>query len=72
MYLRKDYNMKKLLIPILALLVLLSVTLTATALTPHGNGIKIRNWVSNDTEYTFSAAYKSSVWYENFSDLRLT
>lgn len=64
--------MKKLLVPLLALFVLLSVSLNATALTPHGNGIKIRNWVSNDTEYTFSAAYKSSVWYENFSDLRLT
>ncbi len=49
----------------------LPVTLSAEALEPHGNGLSMRNWLINDPDYTFSEAYKTSVWYENFSSLEL-
>lgn len=55
-----------------ALLLASSAAVTAAALEPSGNGVKIRNWVTNDPNYSFSEAYKTSVWYENFTSLRLT
>ncbi len=65
-------HMKKALSVILAsLLVGSSATLAASALEPHGTGIKCRNWLTNDPNYTFSEAYMESVWYENFSALEL-
>lgn len=69
--------MKKLLSRVLAVgLALLMFSalaaVTVSALEPHGNNILIRNWVRNDPNYTFSDAYKTSVWYENFNELELT
>lgn len=65
--------LRKLLATLLALTVLAaSATLLVQALEPYGNGLKIRNWVVNDPEYTFSEAYMSSVWYQNFHSLTLT
>lgn len=69
--------MKKLLSRVLAVaLALLTLStvaaVTASALEPHGNDVLIRNWVRNDPNYTFSDAYKTSVWYENFNELELT
>ena len=49
----------------------LPVALSVEALEPYGNGLPMRNWLTNDPNYTFSEAYKSSVWYENFSSLEL-
>lgn len=46
--------------------------LPTAALEPHGNSVKVRNWLTNDPEYSFSEAYKTSVWYENFDALELT
>ncbi len=54
------------------LLLTLSAVAPIGALEPSGNGVEIRNWVTNDPEYTFSDAYKTSVWYQNFSSLSLT
>ena len=48
------------------------MTLSALALQPQGNGLVIRDWVTNRTDYTFSDAYKTSVWYSNFSALSLS
>ena len=61
------------LLSLLLSLLLLAVTLVGTvgALEPHGTGIKMRDWLTNDPGYTFSEAYKTSVWYENFSALEL-
>ncbi len=56
---------------IAGLLIASSAALTAAALEPHGTGIKCRNWLTNDPNYTFSEAYKKSVWYDNFSTLEL-
>ena len=64
---------KKLLAFLLATLLLASVALpAASALEPHGTGIPMRNWLKNDPNYQFSDAYKTSVWYENFTSLELT
>ncbi len=43
-----------------------------SALEPHGTGIKMRNWLTNDPNYEFSDAYKTSVWYENFTSLEFS
>ena len=65
-------NLKKTLTALLAgLLVGTSMTVAASALEPHGTGIKMRNWLVNDPNYQFSDAYKTSVWYENFTSLEL-
>ena len=59
---------KKLLAILLATLLLASVALpAASALEPHGTGLPMRNWLKNDPNYQFSDAYKTSVWYENFT-----
>lgn len=64
---------KKLLAILLAALLLAAVAAPAvSALEPHGTGIKCRNWLTNDPDYQFSDAYKTSVWYENFTSLELT
>lgn len=64
---------KKLLAILLVTLLLASVALpAASALEPHGTGIPMRNWLKNDPNYQFSDAYKTSVWYENFTSLELT
>lgn len=39
----------------------LPVALSVEALEPYGNGLPMRNWLTNDPNYTFSEAYKSSV-----------
>lgn len=49
-----------------------SASAVVSALEPYGNGIRIRNWVTNDPEYSFSDEYKTSVWYQNFDSLELT
>jgi hypothetical protein len=54
------------------LLLAAAAALPAAALEPYGNNVRIRNWVSNDPEYTFSEAYMTSVWYKNFTELELT
>ncbi|MBQ9161819.1 MAG: CHAP domain-containing protein [Clostridia bacterium] len=64
--------MKKIFALGLSALILITATFTAMALTPHGNGVLVRNWLYNDTSYTFSDSYKTSVWYQNFSQLELT
>ena len=64
---------KKLLAILLAALLLAAVAVPAvSALEPHGTGIMCRNWLTNDPGYQFSDAYKTSVWYENFTSLELT
>ena len=64
---------KKLLAILLAVLLLAAVAAPAvSALEPFGTGIKCRNWLTNDPGYQFSDAYKTSVWYENFTSLELT
>ena len=64
---------KKLLAILLAALLLAAVAAPAvSALEPHGTGIPMRNWLKNDPNYQFSDAYKTSVWYENFTSLELT
>ena len=46
---------------------------TVSALTPHGTGISVRDgWLTSNPDYTFSAAYRQSVWYESFSALELS
>ena len=66
-------NPKKLSAVLLAALLLAAVAAPAvSALEPHGTGIKMRGWLTNDPGYTFSDAYKTSVWYENFTSLELT
>ncbi|MBE6694305.1 MAG: CHAP domain-containing protein [Ruminococcaceae bacterium] len=64
--------MKKFFALSLSISILITATLTSVALTPHGNGVLVRNWLYNDTNYTFSDGYKTSVWYHNFSQLELT
>ena len=64
---------KKLASALLASLLLAATAATAaSALTPHGTGLPMRNWLKNDPDYDFSDAYKTSVWYENFTSLELT
>ena len=66
-------NFKKLASALLVSLLLASAAVPAiSALTPHGTGILLRNWLKNDPDYQFSEAYMTSVWYENFSSLELT
>lgn len=66
-------NLKKLTAIALASILLVSAAVpVASALTPHGTGILCRNWLENDPDYQFSDAYKTSVWYENFTSLELT
>ncbi len=66
-------NWKKPLSAALAtLLVGTSAALTASALEPHGTGIKCRNWLTNNPEYAFSDAYMESVWYDNFTALEFS
>ena len=66
-------NFKKLAATALATLLLATAAVPAvSALTPHGTGILCRNWLKNDPNYDFSDAYKTSVWYENFTSLELT
>lgn len=67
-------SMKKILSFLLATVMVLSViAVSASALTPQGNGLSIRDgtW-TNVTNYSFSDAYKSSHWYQNFTNLELT
>ncbi len=64
---------KKLASALLASLLISSAAATAvSALTPHGTGIPMRNWLKNDPNYQFSEEYKTSVWYENFTSLELS
>ena len=66
-------NLKKLTAIALASILLVSAAVpVASALPPHGTGILCRNWLKNDPDYQFSDAYKTSVWYENFTSLELT
>ena len=66
-------NRRKLLAVLLAVLLSAAVAAPAvSALEPHGTGLTMMNWLTNDPSYTFSEAYKTSVWYENFSSLELT
>ena len=66
-------NLKKLAAIALATLLLAAAAVpAASALTPHGTGILCRNWLTNDPNYDVSDAYKTSVWYENFTSLELT
>ncbi|MBQ9151549.1 MAG: CHAP domain-containing protein [Clostridia bacterium] len=66
-------NLKKILSGLLASLLLASAaTVAISALEPHGTGIKMRNWLTNDPNYQFSEAYKTSVWYQNFTVLELS
>lgn len=64
---------KKIVASLLCSLLLLSCAVPiVSALEPYGNNVLIRNWVRNDPNYEFSDAYKTSVWYENFTDLELS
>ena len=64
---------KKTLATLLAALLLSASAVSAvTALEPFGNGLPMRKWLINDPNYQFSEAYKTSVWYENFTALELT
>ena len=66
-------NFKKMLAGTLSALLLgAAMTVTVSALEPHGTGIKMRNWLVNDPDYEFSNAYKTSVWYQNFTSLELS
>ncbi len=62
---------KTLSVILASLLLAASAAPAVSALEPHGTGIKCRNWLTNDPNYTFSEAYMESVWYENFSALEL-
>lgn len=63
-------RLKKILAAGLATLMLTACAVPAvSALKPHGTGIKMRNWLTNDPNYEFSDAYKTSVWYDNFTSL---
>ena len=66
-------NLKKTFATLLAGLLIAAAAVPAvSALEPHGTGIKMRNWLTNDPGYQFSEAYKTSVWYQNFTELELT
>ncbi len=63
-------RLKKILAAGLATVMLTACAVPAvSALKPHGTGIKMRNWLTNDPNYEFSDAYKTSVWYDNFTSL---
>ncbi len=65
--------MKKALALLLCLVMAMACMVPAvSALTPSGNNIKFRGSWTNDPNYQFSEAYKTSVWYENFTALELT
>ena len=65
-------KLKKTLAALLTgLLICTAGTVTASALEPHGTGIKMRKWLVNNPDYEFSSEYKTSVWYENFTTLEL-
>lgn len=67
------HSLARLTALVLSVLLLSAAALvTVTALEPYGNNVRIRNWVSNDPDYTFSEAYMTSVWYKNFTELELT
>ena len=57
---------------LISLLLASAAVPAVSALTPHGTGILMRKWLINDPNYQFSEAYKTSVWYENFTALELT
>ncbi len=62
----------RILAALLAVVMLGSVAaVTASALEANGTGILCRNWLTNDENYEFSDAYKTSVWYKNFTLLSL-
>ncbi len=63
---------KPLSILLSTLLIGSSAAMTATALEPHGTGIRCRNWLTNDPTYTFSKAYTESIWHENFTALQFS
>ncbi len=64
---------KKILAAGLATAMLAACAIPAvSALEPHGTGIKMRNWLTNDPNYEFSDAYKTSVWYQNFTSLEFS
>ncbi len=66
-------RMKKMLAALLCFVAVLACAAPAvSALTPHGNNVTFRSWLTNNPDYQFSDAYKTSVWYENFSELELT
>lgn len=66
-------RMKKTLAALLCAVTVLACAAPAiSALTPHGNNVTFRSWLTNTPDYQFSDAYKTSVWYENFTDLELT
>lgn len=66
-------NFKKTLTTVLVVALLCPAAATAaSALEPHGTGLKMRDWLVNDPGYTFSDAYRETVWYDNFTDLALT
>ena len=66
------FSIKKTMASMLAGLLLASAaSVPAAALEPHGTGLKMRDWLTNDPDYQFSEAYKTSVWCENFSLLDL-
>ncbi len=66
-------KLKKTLAVILTGLLLSTAAAPAiTALEPFGHGLLMRKWLTNDPNYQFSEAYKTSVWYQNFTDLSLT
>ena len=66
-------NLKKITAVLLSALLLTAVAAPAvSALEPFGTGIPMRDWLKNDPNYQFSDAYKTSVWYENFTSLELT
>lgn len=63
---------KTLAVLLASLLLTAAAAPTLSALEPHGTGLPMRDWLTNDPNYTFSEAYKTSVWYQNFSSLELT
>lgn len=67
-------RIKKILGSLMATVMVASVFLvSASALTPQGNDLSFRNnWLTNKSDYSFSAEYMSSRWYQNFSKLELT
>ena len=61
---------KKILAAGIATLMVAACSVPAvSALEPHGNGLPMRNWLTNDPNYDFSDEYKTSVWYRNFTSL---
>ena len=66
-------QIKKIIAAGLATIMLTACAVPAvSALKPHGTGIKMRNWLTNDPNYDFSDEYKTSVWYQNFTSLEFS